>query len=138
MTQPLWEDIVRQMDRKDDLKVILNFGHQDTVMTLLTSLGLYRDEKDLRASDWPSVQYLWKTSLVGTFSSNVGILVFDCSEESKFSKADAVRDRWRVMVFHQERLIRIPACDGLVCSLERFLDAFKHMALIDFILACSL
>ena len=135
MTQPLWKDIISNVDRMTSSKenqVVLNFG--PSVMPLLTSLGLYKD-KDLTSKDWPTTKHLWKTSNIGAFSSNIGILMFDCMQREKRIKKSI--DSSRVMIFHQERPVRVPACGGLVCPLERFLDSFRHLALIDFNLTCA-
>ena len=82
MTQPLIGDIIKKMitlrEGFDRNKNILNFAHEKTVLPFLTALGLYQDKKDILASDWPRKDHLWKTSKIGSFASNVGILVLKC------------------------------------------------------------
>lgn len=93
MTQPLWSDLLATMESLteasdfDEPILSLNFGHSDTLLPFLTSLGLYRDEKDLKASDWPRKDHKWKTSKIGTFATNVGVMVFRCDEGITFGQS---------------------------------------------------
>ena len=86
MTQPLFADIIDRMkditDGVETKRTVLNFAHEETVLPFLTALGLYKDEKDLLASDWPSKDHLWKTSRIGSFASNIGILLLRCENNS--------------------------------------------------------
>ena len=85
MTQPLFDDIIEKMSAlkngAETKRTILNFAHEETVLPLLTALGLYKDEKDILASDWPTKDHLWKTSRIGSFASNLGILVLQQNAE---------------------------------------------------------
>merc|ERR1712243_290886 len=54
MTQPLVKDLFDALTSPPpDTNIILNFGHSDSVQPFIAALGLYRDESDLLASDWP-------------------------------------------------------------------------------------
>ena len=86
MTQPLFADIIDRMkditDGVETKRTVLNFAHEETILPFLTALGLYKDEKGLLASDWPSKDHLWKTSRIGSFASNIGILLLRCENNS--------------------------------------------------------
>ena len=95
MTQPLFNDLIQRLsDLKDGLdgnSTILNFAHLETVLPFLTSLGLYKDDRDLLASDWPSKGHLWKTSSIGSFASNVAIVALEC-KTTEIQKSNKMTD----------------------------------------------
>merc|ERR1712088_503764 len=136
---------------------------------MLRAFGLYKDA-GLKARDWPARERLWKTSKIGTFASNLAVLVFQCnqtsaddsywreaqesnsiedsteedsskedsSEEVSSAEAsseedergeDVGKERWKVLVLHQERPLALDACGGItLCPLHTFLQAFSHLA----------
>ena len=58
MTQPLMADLLRRMTTLDAATpASLYFGHSESTNTVLTALGLYRDERPPLAADWPEVGY---------------------------------------------------------------------------------
>merc|ERR1719495_1452885 len=168
MTQPLFSDIINRMkDIRDGVqtnKTVLNFAHEEPVLPLLTALGLYKDEKDLLASDWPTKDHLWKTSRIGSFGSNIGILVLKCetnstdnevsdtktfsSEEESSSEEKDSKEKlfpggnddkydWKIMMFHQEYQIVQPLCEGILCGMDDFIEEYKHLAELDFNNTCA-
>ena len=109
--------------------VYLRFGHSDTVQPLMSTLGLYRDETDILASDWATQDqdHLWRTSQIGPFAANLGVLVFQCPEQVR-----------KVVMLHNERIVETqPACGERVCSIEQFTQFYRDIADLNFEQECN-
>merc|ERR1711936_171802 len=98
---------------------ILSAGHSDTLGPLLAALDLYNDHADLTTEDL-GAGYQYDTSRIGSFSTNVEFVVFQCPEERK------------TMMFHQEEAVVQPACGQLVCSVDQVVAAYSKIASADF------
>ena len=130
MTQPLFEDLFSHFDKLVSNTTILkssilNFGHDSTVQTLLSALGLFRDDHNLLASDWPD-DYSWKTSHIVPFATNIGIILYQCQAED-----------YKVMMLHNEKMVKQPACGDVLCSLKQFKYFYRNYLEIDFNQVCD-
>ena len=72
---------VEDLDIGSNPFVRLNFAHKTTMMPLLRALGLYKD-KQMKASDWPARERLWKSSQIVTFASNIAVFMLSCDPSS--------------------------------------------------------
>ena len=101
----------------------------------MTALGLFADDRDLLASDYidGNSDHLWKTSEIATFSTNIEVLLLQCSTDT-----DTDTD-YQVMLFHDEKVVETqPACGQMLCSLDQFRQAYQYLADLDFEQECSI
>ena len=94
-----------------------------------------------QASDWGTglQEHQWKTSLIGPFAANVGLVVFKC-ENGKFEKylfgtiysLELILD-FQIMMLQNELIVESqPACGARVCTLAEFSEAYRYLAQVDF------
>jgi len=57
------------------------------------------------------------------------------SEEDSVPSSPA---EWKVMLFHQERSVPVPACGEYICSLAEFSEAYRYLADQDFDTVCQI
>ena len=90
---------------------------------MLRAFGLYKDA-ELKASDWPARERLWKTSEIGTFASNLAVFMFRCNQTGEDVVDGSKEDQsGQVLVLHQERPVALEVCGGLtLCPLRTFLQ----------------
>ena len=72
---------VGDLDIRSNPFVRLNFAHKTTMMPLLRALTLYKD-KQMKASDWPARERIWKSSQIVTFASNIAVFMLSCDPSS--------------------------------------------------------
>lgn len=122
-TQPLMADMLAALQSSSN-SLVLNVGHSDTLGPFLTALGLYHDPMDLMAEDLGKDR-LFDTSRIGSFSTNLDVVVFQCPGER------------RTLMFHQESPIVQPACGEVVCTVEQVVAAYSGIAGADLTDVCS-
>ena len=75
-----------------------------------------------KASDWGTDRAQnreWKSSDIGTFASNIGVILYQCSNGIG------------VMLVHNEHIVEEqPACGETLCSVEDFKAYYQHI--VDF------
>ena len=57
--------------------------------------------------------HFFRTSKIGSFTNNVGFVLFECEGAKK------------VLTLHQEHPVKLELCDELLCDWEQFLDIYK-------------
>ena len=132
MTQPLFTDMFRNFDKlvadKSSRKSsLLNFGHDSTIQSFLNALGLFTDDRNLLASDWSAdLEYSWKTSQIVPFGANIEIILYQCQAED-----------YKVMMLHNEKVMKQPACGAELCSLDQFKHFYEDYLQVDFDQVCD-
>jgi len=65
--------------------VLLRFGHAENIIPLVTALGLYKNDKPLKARNFENNHdRKFKSSLLSPFSSNVAFVLQKCDSDSSF------------------------------------------------------
>ncbi|KAL7743894.1 hypothetical protein ACLKA6_003121 [Drosophila palustris] len=84
------------------------FTHSGTLLKMLAHLGVARDEQPLTHKDFGKDRR-WRTSEIDAFATNLAFVRYDCIKEEP-----------RVLVMHQERVVRLPGCpqDDDLCPLK--------------------
>ncbi|KAK3930957.1 Multiple inositol polyphosphate phosphatase 1 [Frankliniella fusca] len=102
-------------------KAVLYFSHSGTVLKMLAHLGLYRDPKPLRASNFPYMlqNRQWRVSQISSFASNIAFVLYKCGSEANSEE--------KILTLHQERPVRLAGCppEEDLCSLETFKKVFS-------------
>ncbi|RVE49017.1 hypothetical protein evm_006375 [Chilo suppressalis] len=86
------------------------FAHSGTLLKILTHLQLYKPSAPLTA-DAIDKNRTWRTSDIDCFASNLAFVLYKCEDGDK------------VLVLHQEKVIKLPMCDHELCPLA---DLEKH------------
>jgi len=80
-------------------------------------LGLAKDQQPLTHTySEESASRQWKTSLMGSFASNVALVLYNCSSQLK------------VQVFVKEDVVRLEQCRSDLCTVDEFISAFGPIA----------
>ena len=144
MTQPLFHDIFQQFSSAraglNNYTSSLYFAHSETVQPFLAGLGLFHDSEDLVASSWPSLHHQWRTSSIGFFATNTGLVLLQCEAPRVCLREGCweVEEEWRVMGLHQERRVVLPPCGEEICGLDVFMDFYRDLEKLDFDGICKI
>lgn len=86
MTFILIQDLLHHFEshlfkKVNSTKLVLRFGHAENIFPLLTSLGLFKDEQKLMASNFElNLQRKFKSAILSPFSSNVAFVLNKCDQ----------------------------------------------------------
>ncbi|KAJ3100141.1 PHOsphatase [Phlyctochytrium planicorne] len=107
-------------------KSVFKFAHEETILPVLTTLGLFRDEIPLAPTmtlDQVAARKL-RFSDVASFAGNVIFELQDCGSAGK-------KDL-KVRVLVNQKPVVVPGCDAEACPLEKFRGALKGKIGCDF------
>lgn len=89
---------------------IFYFSHSGAMAKLLARWGLYKDPSALTASDYAfHAGRLWSTSRMQNFGVNMAFVLFQCELNT-----------YKVQLYVNERLVRIPGCADTTCTYSEF------------------
>jgi multiple inositol-polyphosphate phosphatase/2,3-bisphosphoglycerate 3-phosphatase len=133
IASPLVKDIVDKFNAKINgsdkyTKAFLRFGHAETILPLLSLLGLYKDDFPLKwDTDLNTLRTRkWRMSDISSFSSNVVVILHNCS------------DGYKVETQHNEGQVILEGCDGQVfCPYDLFLKKVDFINNFDFDKVCD-
>ena len=112
-------------------KGVFYFTHSGTMLKFLSFLGLFMDAEPLRHNNYDQMlkERAWKTSLFDSFASNVAFVLQKCGQT-----------QFRVGMFLNERLTKIPGCEEEWCDYKLFRDIYyrKNPEDCDFSSICDL
>ena len=103
-------------------KVTVRIGHGHTVMLPLNRLGLFLDKFPLKAdADYDKLEnreFIY--GKIAPMSGNFVFVLFKCPS--------AAGNGYKIQLYHNERLIKLPACQSKVeCTLKELLDYYKDI-----------
>ena len=77
------------------------FTHSGTILKLLASLGVARDDQHLMHDLFPlyATDRAWRTSIIDTFASNIAFVLYNCSSGKP-----------SILFMHQERPLYLSGC----------------------------
>merc|ERR1719245_2307957 len=111
---------------------IFTFGHSGGIKPIINSFEIFRDDFNLTAEDWGTdvvEEHKWKISDIATFASNMGLILYSCSEGAE----------QKVMLTHNEHIIdEQPACGETLCSVEQFKAYYQHIVDFDWDSECPM
>ncbi|XP_033644412.1 multiple inositol polyphosphate phosphatase 1-like [Asterias rubens] len=89
------------------------FGHSETIVPLVTLMGLFNDPIALLSSNFDEhINRVFRAGNMSPFAGNVAFALYRCNGSS-----DTVH---RVQVLLNERPVKLDFCTGQFCSLEEF------------------
>ncbi|CAM0136701.1 hypothetical protein VKS41_003509 [Umbelopsis sp. WA50703] len=104
------------------------FGHSQTVLFILTFLGLNKDDVTLSA-DTPVEQIRkrkFRTSLISSFAANIGFELWDC-EGVQY-----------IRTLLSEREVTLPGCDQPFCPFKHFSDMISEKLVRNYSMICQI
>lgn len=103
------------------------FTHSEAVLPFVSLLGLYKDNEGPRHDNFEAMRdRKYRTSKIGSFTNNVGMVLFECEEGAK-----------KVLTLHQETPVKLELCDDLLCDWNQFLQAYQEDISCDFDGMCN-
>lgn len=112
--------------QKPNASAVLTFGHSGGIKPIINAFEHVRDDRNLTAEDF-GTDYKWKISNIGTFASNIGIIMYSCSGGAEN----------KVMLVHNEHIMEEqPACGKALCSVEEFKAKYQHIVDFDWDSEC--
>lgn len=96
---------------------VLYFGHAETLIPVLTALGLFRDAAHLRASNMVHMSgRRFRTSAIAPFAGNVALELYRCGAGEKSKET-----QFRVRPLVNEQPVHWELCDSSFCPYEKVL-----------------
>jgi multiple inositol-polyphosphate phosphatase/2,3-bisphosphoglycerate 3-phosphatase len=124
MACPLHERVVQALrDRAsglNDRASDLIFAHGETLVPLMTRLGLFSDRLALTASLTPSQRRArkFRSGMVNPMAANLLFVLYECSS--------ATRSEHLVLALHNEQPVHLPFCSSVMCRLEELEAHFRR------------
>jgi len=155
---PLLVNTVKSMDKalkatvdnKSYTKALFQFGHSETVLSLVTLLGLYKDSFALKSSNYASqgVNRVFRTTQISPFATNVGMVLYKCDVHTQVSASDLAKkapgvtwpDRFvsdMVQLLVKETPVSFPFTDNHLTSLAEIKQHYRHELVCDFDEICE-
>lgn len=134
-SQQLFVDIVRHMDDVNDNKGVepgyLRFAHAETLLPIISLMGLYEEEKHLEP-EWSYEEILsrkWRVSEISPMAGSVAFAQYKCGDNE---------ERY-VEFLHNEFVKTIPGCNGIerLCPLNQFKNIYKNILEMDWDKVCK-
>lgn len=150
---PLLADIFTNMDAAVNglkyKKGVFYFGHAETTIPLMTLLGLFHDERPLKADNYRQQRdRQFRTSKISSFSSNVAFVLHECDSdqlvknEMDSKSSDGIGSRRHMLeLLVNERPVNIQSvsCSGKLCPYETIRRRYAtYIDDCDFNKTCSL
>ncbi|XP_017135893.1 multiple inositol polyphosphate phosphatase 1 [Drosophila miranda] len=116
----LVQDMLTHLSNPVSPHVIAHFGHTTGLQTLITALGVRKDDIKLRADNYNSLtNRRWKTSILGPFAANFVAVKYDCP---------AALDKEKVVFFLNQDAVQLDWCSVGLCNWSEVLQRYKTLA----------
>lgn len=115
-------DSLEDMTNTSYLAGKFQFGHAETLVPLMTALGLFKDKEPLLATNFDTMtNRFFRTSKIVPYASNVAFVVYACDNMRRLATQvfTAEDQEFVVKLFVNEREVTIPACDEWSCHYEK-------------------
>lgn len=94
---------------------VFYFSHSGAMAKLVARWGLYNDTLAPTASNYAfQTGRQWSTSRMQNFAVNMAFVLFRCE-----------LDTYRVQLYVNERLVRLPGCAGTTCLYSEFVGVVR-------------
>ncbi|XP_034480594.1 multiple inositol polyphosphate phosphatase 1 [Drosophila innubila] len=114
------QDMLTRLSSPVSPHVVAYFAHSTGLQTLLTALGINKDDVPLRADNYNSMtSRRWKTSLLGPFAANFVAVKYECP-------ADLEKEK--VVFFLNQNAVQLDWCKVGLCNWSAVLEKYKTIA----------
>jgi len=119
----LVQDMLTHLSNPVSPHVVAHFAHSTGLLTLLTALGIQKDDIKLRADNYDSLtSRRWKTSLIDPFASNFVAVKYDCPGSL---------DPEKVIFFLNQQAVQLDWCNVGLCKWSDVLEKYKAISEAD-------
>ncbi|XP_016999889.2 multiple inositol polyphosphate phosphatase 1 [Drosophila takahashii] len=119
----LVQDLLTHLSNPVSPHVVAHFGHSTGLLTLITALGIQKDDIKLRADNYDSLSSRrWKSSLIDPFASNFVAVKYTCPAEL---------DREKVIFFLNQQAVQLDWCNVGLCKWSDVLEKYKTISEAD-------
>lgn len=104
------------------------FGHSETLVPLMTALGLYKDNSPLLATNFETMSgRKFRTSNIGPYSANIAFAVYACNSIKTLETSVSApgNQTFVLKMFVNEKEVTIPACNGWLCYYDKVKEKYK-------------
>jgi len=116
---------------RPNASAVLTFGHSGGIKPIINAFEIFRDDRNLTVEDF-GTDYKWKISNLGTFASNIGLIMYSCSDDYEGTET-------KVMLVHNEHIVEEqPACGETLCSVSDFKAYYQHIVDFDWDTECPM
>ncbi|KAJ8986190.1 hypothetical protein NQ317_005664, partial [Molorchus minor] len=122
------KDMYERFDRtvngnSDGNKATFLFTHSETILSLITALGIARDNEAPTADNfYQQARRNWKTSVLDPFASNLAATLYE------FILGAVQMKKYRVMFFLNEVPVEFPECSVGLCNWSAFQQKFQSIS----------
>lgn len=90
------------------------------MITFISILGIFRNSNDfnLNRIEDENEKRLWRTSYIDPMNSNIAFILYKSNKE---------QGKYRLRVFHNEKLVKTDGCKSTDCDLDDFVEYFQNM-----------
>jgi len=121
----------------------LRFAHAETILPLVSILGLFKDPEPLFANTTWWEQRLFQTSIISPFAANVAFVLYYCDPLNRTqndSTAPPETEEFMLKLLHNEKELVFPGCEryGIYCPFSVVQQHYRAKLSLDFNKLCDL
>ncbi|XP_061390658.1 multiple inositol polyphosphate phosphatase 1 [Musca vetustissima] len=118
------QDMLEKLSSKSAPNVISYFGHSTGVQTLLSALGIDKDEVPLLASNYDQQgNRKWATSKIDPFAANFVAVKYECDADTE--------NKEKVIFFLNQDAVDLSWCKVGLCNWNEVLERYSHFVNVD-------
>lgn len=106
------------------------FAHMETVLPMLSLLGLFKDSPPLKADNFDQLQNRqFKTNKISPYATSVGFALYDCDTDAirKDNKKGVLLNdifpsaptKHMIVATFKEAPVKLPFCDSYACEYDK-------------------
>lgn len=109
-------DMLTHLESIDTPILMAYFGRSNTLKTFMTSMGIARNDVELRADNYADMTNReWRVSELWPFASNIAAIKYECVDKED-----------KVMFFMNEKRFGFKGCENGFCKLADLKEKYKH------------
>ena len=98
---------------------IFKFGHSESLVPLMSLLGLFKDDKEFRADNFNEMgSRKFRATRISPFSANIAFILHKCDNDFNGSEVDEeskMSQQYKLQLILNERPETFPFCDDELC-----------------------
>ncbi|XP_068114688.1 multiple inositol polyphosphate phosphatase 1 [Hyperolius riggenbachi] len=118
------ETAVHESKRSQQISspVVMQFGHAETLLPLLALMGLFKDEKPLRADNFATQnEHKFRSGRIVPYASNLVFVLYHCD------LVESPREEYQVQMLLNENLLAFPHSHQSVCLFDDLKKEYSHL-----------
>ncbi|KAM4703616.1 multiple inositol polyphosphate phosphatase 1 [Rhinophrynus dorsalis] len=102
--------------------VVMHFGHAETLLPLLSLMGLFKDEKPLMANNFTTQsERKFRSGHIVPYASNLAFVLYHCD------LVETPSEEYQVQMLLNENLLPLPHSQQSVCLFEDLKKQYSHL-----------